>query len=148
MNRVIKRAVILFGVFAAALRAYFFLSGRDSGKEQVVYVDMGEASLPAVSVEVFGRKTNPMAGYVQEVDNRAAGNSLTVLPEDRALTVLIEKGGDAVTGISYEIRTMDRERLIERTALEQWEQNGEEIRAVLPIQNLLNRSRNICCAWI
>lgn len=141
MNRVIKRAVILFGVFAAALLAYFFLSGRDSGKEQVVYVDMGEASLPAVSVEMFGRKTNPMAGYVQEVDNRAAGNSLTVLPEDRALTVLIEKGGDAVTGISYEIRTMDRERLIERTALEQWEQNGEEIRAVLPIQNLLNREQ-------
>ncbi|MEN2543416.1 hypothetical protein, partial [Acinetobacter baumannii] len=72
-------------------------------------------------------------------DNRAAGNSLTVLPEDRALAVLIEKGGDAVTGISYEIRTMDRERLIERTVLEQWEENGEELRAVLPIQNLLNR---------
>ena len=49
MNRVIKRAVILFGIFAAALLSYIFLSGRDRGTEQVVYLEIGEASLPAVS---------------------------------------------------------------------------------------------------
>lgn len=141
MNRIIKRAFILFSIFAAALLAYFFISGREEGKEQVVYVDMGEASLPVVSVDMSERKINPMAGYLQEMDNRAAGNSLTVLPADRALKIFIEKNKTPVTGISYEIRTMDRKRLVERTTLEGWETTESGIEAVLPIQNLLNQNQ-------
>ena len=41
-------------------------------------------------------------------------------------------------GIQYEIRSLDGERLVERTVLEEWTQEGTQVKAVLPIQNLLS----------
>lgn len=141
MSRIIKRIGILFGIFAAALLIYFIGARNRGGQEDAVYVAMGDASLPVVNVEMYGRKMNRMAGYVREMDNSVAGDSLTILPEDRALPVDIAVMGDAVTGISYEIRSMDRERLVEQTRMDNWEETETGIRAVLPIQNLLTRER-------
>ncbi len=141
MTQIIKRTAILFGIFAAALLLYFFTSREWKREGQTVYVDMGEASLPVVTVEMFGRTMNHMMGYCQEMDNSAAGDSLTILPEDLALAVRIDGAKDEVLGIGYEIRSMDRDRLVERTRVEDWEQTETGLRAVLPIQNLLTPER-------
>lgn len=141
MNRIIKRIGILFGIFAAALLIYFVGNRNRNGQEDAVYVAMGDASLPVVSVEMYGKKMNRMAGYTQDMDNSVAGDSLTILPEDRALAVDIEILGDSVTSVSYEIRSMDRTRLVEQTKVDTWTDTDTGIRAVLPIQNLLTKER-------
>lgn len=141
MNRVIKRIGILFGIFAAALLVYFIANRNHNGQNEAVYVDMGDATLPVVYAEMYGRKMNRMPGYCQEMDNSAVTDSLTLLPEDRALPVDIENGENQVTAISYEIRSLDRSRLVERTELENWESTESGIRAALPIQNLLSRDQ-------
>lgn len=141
MNRIIKRIGILFGIFAAALLIYFIGNRNRNGQEDAVYVAMGNASLPVVSVEMYGKKMNRMAGYIQDMDNSVAGDSLTILPEDRALAVDIEILGDSVTSVSYEIRSMDRTRLVEQTKVDTWTDTDTGIRAVLPIQNLLTKER-------
>lgn len=141
MNRLLKKVGILFGIFAAALLVYFFVNRDREGQQSEVYVAMGDASLPVVNTEMYGRKMNRMTGYRQEMDNSVAGDSLTILPEDRALPVDIDSGGDTVLGISYEIRSMDRERLVERTRVENWEETQDGMRTVLPIQNLLTAER-------
>ena len=141
MNRIVKRVGILFGIFAAALLVYFFAGRNREGQTNEVYVAMGDASLPIVDVEMYGREMNRMAGYCREMDNSAAGDILTILPDDRALPVDIVGGGDAVVGISYEIRSMDRERLVERTQVTDWEKTEGGLRAVLPIQNLLTKEK-------
>lgn len=141
MNRIIKRIGILFGIFAAALLIYFIGNRNRNGQEDAVYVAMGDASLPVVSVEMYGKKMNRMAGYTQDMDNSVAGDSLTILPEDRALAVDIEILGDSVTSVSYEIRSMDRTRLVEQTKVDTWTDTDTGIRAVLPIQNLLTKER-------
>ncbi|MDD3251477.1 MAG: hypothetical protein PHV18_02835 [Lachnospiraceae bacterium] len=141
MGRVIKRLGILFGIFAAALLVYF-ISSRSSGQQdQSAYVDMGGATLPVVRVEMYGRTMNRMPGYRQEMDNSAAADSLTILPEDRALPVRIENSENPVTAIRYEIRSLDRERLVERTEIASWDTAEDGISVVLPIQNLLTRER-------
>ena len=78
--------------------------------------------MPVVNAEMYGRSMNRMAGYCREMDNSVAGDVLTIIPEDRALALDITGGGDKVLGISYEIRSMDRERLVERTRLDDWEE--------------------------
>ena len=104
MNHIVKRIAILSGVFAAALGVFFFANNRwNSGQDQAVYMDMEAASLPSVTVQMLDRDMNRLYGYRQEMNTTAAGETLTILPEDRALTVHITEG--PVTGISYEVRT-------------------------------------------
>ena len=127
-------------VFAAALCVFFLANNRwNSGQDQAVYMDMEAASLPSITVQMLGRDMNRLYGYRQEMNTTAAGENLTILPEDRALTVDITGGG--VTGISYEVRSMDRERLVERTEVSDWQQTQQGIAATLPIQNLLTKER-------
>ena len=140
MNHIVKRIGILTGVFAAALCVFFLANNRwNSGQDQAVYMDMEAASLPSITVQMLGRDMNRLYGYRQEMNTTAAGENLTILPEDRALTVDITGGG--VTGISYEVRSMDRARLVERTEVSDWQQTQQGIAATLPIQNLLTKER-------
>lgn len=141
MNRIIKKIGILIVIFVAAVLVYFFSSRRLTGQDETVYVAMDDASLPIVTVEMFGREMNRMAGYRQDMGNAVAADSLTILPEDRALSVHITGKADAVLGISYEIRSLDLKRLVENTRVESWESEEDGIVAFLPIQNLLTRGR-------
>ena len=59
-----------------------------------------------------------------------------MLPDDRKLPVRIAYAGE-ISGLRYEIRSMDGENLIERTELSDWTAGEEEITVTLPIQNLL-----------
>lgn len=140
MNHIVKRIAILSGVFAAALGVFFFANNRwNRGQEQAVYIDMEAATLPSVTVQMLGRDMNRLYGYRQEMNSVAAGETLTILPPDRALELNIE--GTGVTGISYEVRSMDRARLVEKTEVPDWQQTENGITAILPIQNLLTKER-------
>ena len=143
MNRMIKKAGILLGIFAAAVAVYIVGNQRLRVKmqEQVIYTAFGETTLRVVYVEMFGREMNPMYGYRQDMGNTAARDSLTILPPDRGLPIHITEGTEAVVGIRYEIRSLDLQRLVEQTSLDSWDKTEEGIRVVLPIQNLLAQDR-------
>ena len=68
-------------------------------------------------------------------------DTLTILPEDRKLAIHIEDYDGEITGIYYEIRSLDLDRLVERTQVETWETTENGVRAELPIQNLLTREQ-------
>lgn len=140
MNRIIKRFGILFAIFAAALSMWFFGGSRLKEDEDTVYTIMEDTSLPIVTVEFQGREINRMPGYVQDMGN-AAADCLTVLPEDRALPVHIIGAAEQISGIHYEIRSLDLERLVEDTCVEKWETGEDGIWLKLPIQNLLTKDR-------
>lgn len=141
MKHVIKRAAILFGIFAVALIVYIAGGQKKRMQGTAVYTAMEEARLPVVYVNMFGRDMNPMYGYRQDMGNAVARESLTILPEDRKLPVMIEGASDRILAIRYEIRSLDLQRLVENTALESWDEQENGLRAVLPIQNLLTKER-------
>ena len=139
MSRMKKKAGILLCVFVAAIAVYFVLTQNILNREEErEYVSMEEASLPVVYLYTMGREMNPLCGYVQDMDGEAA-DSLTVLPEDRLLPIRIAEYEGEVTGLRYEIRSLDQSELVERTSLGSWEKGEDGTEAVLPIQNLLSR---------
>ena len=141
MGRIIKRIVILAGVFVAALGVYFITAQNAMDKSEAVYTVMEEPSLPVVYTSMFEGEENRLAAYRQEMRQTVSRESLTVLPEDRQLQVRVSPCSRQITAVQYEIRSMDLTRLVERTPVETWENSGEEVRMVLPVQNLLTKEK-------
>ncbi len=141
MKDLIRRAGILLIIFAAALCVFFFARRKQMEQEEPVYVAMEQPSLPIVTVDMYGRKMNRMAGYRQDMGNAVADDSLTILPQDRVLPVHVAGRPDAILGVSYEIRSLDLQRLVENTRVEEWDTTENGILVRLPIQNLLSKDR-------
>ncbi len=138
MSGVLKKGAVLGLVFLAALSIFLLFNRRSSSVDEAAYTALEEPSLPVVYVDMYGRRMNPMYGFVQDMGNVRARDSLTVLPEDRALNIEAEYVQTRPDAISYEIRSLDLEHLVENTDLTDWEVNDGTLRAVLPIQNLLS----------
>lgn len=141
MKKIIMRIGILLLVFVAAAAGYFIWTRNKSmiREDQRVYTSIQESAFPVMYVETLGRKMNLQRGYSQDMREAVLRDSLTILPADRRLPVCFEDYEGTVTGIYYEIRSMDLERLVERTQVTEWETTEEGIRAILPIQNLLDK---------
>lgn len=142
MRQLGKRIGILFIIFITAIAVYFIWNQMEADKQgPVVYKAMSGASLPVVYANMYGREGNVLHGYTRDMKQAATRDSLTALPADRSLTVQIADYGNSVSGISYEIRSLDLERLVERTTLTDWKTENGKTTAVLPIQNLLVKGR-------
>lgn len=140
MKYILKRIGILTVIFIAAVLLWFFGNREERGQGEPDYVSMAEAKLPVLYAKMFGEKRNRMVGYCQEMETSTA-DSLTILPTDRRLELYVEYGTDEILGASYEIRSMDRERLVEQTTLDEWKTEADDILLTLPIQNLLTKDR-------
>jgi hypothetical protein len=126
---------------------YIFFNIRNNTSDSVTYTAMEDATLPVIYVDMYGRRMNPMFGHRDNMGNKHARDSLTILPIDRALELEITSVDQAVSGIRYEIRSLDMERLVENTVLDNWDQNEDgSMHAILPIQNLLTRDREYLLA--
>lgn len=142
MNRFVKKIGILSVVFLIAIAGYFMWNQRNTEKSDVmVYTSMDEASLPVVYTEMFGKNMNLLHGYVKDMEQTVAREALTVLPQDRNLKLHIADYNGSITGIHYEVRSLDLSRLVERTDLSEWDQAEGGVTATLPIQNLLTKDK-------
>ena len=71
---------------------------------------------------MYGEAVNGLHGYFKEDSRAAAREALTVLPADRRLGIRIEEADGALLGIQYEVRNLERSRLLEKTQVSDWTQ--------------------------
>ncbi len=141
MRRTLKKIGILAVVFLIAAVIYFIAAQNTMEKENTVYTAMNEPTLPVIYPQVNGKEINGMHGYLQDMENQAARESITVLPEDRALKLRISTYGNTISGISYEVRSLSMDRLVEQTTLDSWDNEADGVSVTLPIQNLLAKNQ-------
>ena len=60
-------------------------------KEETVYSSMDAPGFPVVYTEFDGKDINALHGYIQDMGNQAAGESISVLPEDRKLNIRVKE---------------------------------------------------------
>lgn len=137
MKKKFYYGVILAVIFLIVLAVLFFWPKDDKENENKSKTVMSEAVLPIIYSYFGDIRINPLHGYVDDMDTVAMRDTLTPLEEDRQLKLYIDTFGTKVSKIAYEIRTMDMERILENTTVEDWKE-ADVIEATLPIENLLS----------
>ena len=85
-------------------------------------VTMSPATLPVVyMISEEGHEFNLLHGYVTNIDESMLHECVTPLPEGRKLKIGIGTYGQKITGISYEIRSLDGADYIENTVVTDYE---------------------------
>ncbi|MCI9589146.1 MAG: hypothetical protein HFG42_01130 [Lachnospiraceae bacterium] len=143
MKKFFLRTIILLLIFISAVAGYFIWIRNHnlSDGSRRVYTVIQESTFPVMYMEMYGEKMNCLHGYSQDMREAVMRDTLTILPEDRRLPILLEDYDGSITGIYYEIRSLDLDRLVERTQIETWTETENGIRAELPIQNLLAKDQ-------
>ena len=132
MKRRLIKAGVLVVVFVAALVISSLVINRGIGDE---IVDMGAPTVPRISFLVEGNRINPLSGYVQDMEIPAMRDTITPLGVDGSLSMSLEEGSSAVSGIRYEVYSMDGE---EKYKEGEAELPAEGETAVLRLENILS----------
>ena len=104
MKRKLIKAGVLLVIFAAALVVSSLVINRGTGDE---IVDMGAPSLPRISFLLDGKTVNTLSGYTEEMEIPSMRDTIIPLGEDGTLTMGLAEGSGSVSGIRYEVYSMD-----------------------------------------
>lgn len=137
MKKIAIRIGLLLTVFTLVVVGVYLLQNRE---ENVDTIQMEAAGLPVVYMMYEEQRINCLHGYSREIDAASQRESLTPLPENRIARMEIDTYGNRITGISYEVRTLNQDRLLEKTVLDSWDTEGKVVRAQLPIENLIEEN--------
>jgi len=106
--------------------------------ELPVSTTMDSATLPIVMMQTEnGTLFNELHGYATDVNASLLNDSITPLPDDKKLKVVINTYGENVTKLSYKIRKLDDMSLIEDTIVSDYTQDDQTINAKFNIKNLI-----------
>lgn len=110
MRKVVTRVIYVIAVFFAAVLVMEHFSNRTN---QATTVNMADATLPVVSMREGDYSYNELHGYTSEQSQEGFTTPLTKADNERQVQLQINMYGDTLTSCTYELRSMDGERLIE-----------------------------------
>ncbi len=134
MIKRIMKVLVPILVFAGTFIGFSALTDQDRG---YLTTRMSEASLPIVYLQKDGENIDELFGMKGQMDEASIRGNLMPLSEDMTVSLNIQAFQNHVEGISYEVRTMDNQRLLESTQVADYTQKDGLIATQLKIQNLL-----------
>lgn len=137
MKKGIIKAIVLMCCFAVAAVLFGYYTNQNGVN---LTTEMQAASYPVISVYHEDYLVAELHGYREKMDMTTMRDSVVPLQSDRAVSMEINTFGRQIDQISYEIRSMDGERLIADRVCENYSLNGDIIRLDLVMENLLEES--------
>lgn len=138
MNKGVLKASVLVLTFVAAVVLFSALTNKTN---RDMTAEMKEATLPTIDLYYQEEAINRLYGYVDEMNAVYMRGDITPIEADSLLPISVRCGSYAVDAISYEIRSMDTERLVADAQVSDYQQENGIITADLTIQNLLEENQ-------
>ncbi len=131
MKKLLINIVVLFLAFVGSVTATALLMNQ----EKVVRIHkVDDASLPVMYMEVADMLVNPMFGYANEMDSQYVRDGITPLPTNRTLRVVLEKLGNKIESLDYEVSTADGTQVVESGSVSGLKEKDGYLRADFKIQ--------------
>ncbi len=137
MKKGIFRAAVLVVIFLASLATFGYFTNQNGVN---LITEMEPASYPLISVYHGEYLVGRLYGYRGEMDMSSMRDGLVPVKSDRAITVEIDTFGREVDAVSYEIRSLDGERLIANRDCRDYAKNGNIMHMELILENMLEES--------
>lgn len=132
----IKAVVYVLVFVIAAVLTYIFTIGKTVYNTDTT--TMSSAGLPIIYMTTEnGIQYNYLHGYTGDVNELLIHDALTPIGSDRKLIISVKQYGCAVSGISYEVSTIDMGTLIERNSISDYSGKNGIIIADFEFKNLL-----------
>ena len=128
------KAVVLTVIFFVAVGVFSMMTNHVN---EDLTTEMKNATLPVITLESSEQEVNELYGYHTKMNAASMRDTITPIGKDRKLPVTIQTYETSVDAISYEIRSLDGERLIANADVNSYDEKKGTITAELEIQNLL-----------
>ena len=129
------RLGVLFLIFVGAL--VFFQIVLNRGEEEKK-VTMADATLPLVGVQTYDHTMGELHGYRTEMDACYMRDALIPLDSKRKMDLTIDTYGYDIDRVSYEVRSLDTQRKIADTKINDWSKDKNTWTKSLQIENLVD----------
>ncbi|MDO5382541.1 MAG: hypothetical protein Q4F06_07500 [Eubacteriales bacterium] len=141
MNRVksIKSTkYFILGIVFLATAVITFIS-MNFDMVQPASTSMAGASLPTVSMKTeAGSEFNRLHGYTTQINQALINESITPISQNRKLSVVIHTYGQDIMSVSYKIRSLSDNSLIENTQVSGYSETDGNIDVTFNIKNLID----------
>lgn len=102
---------------------------------------MPSATLPVVSFVMSGEHMNCLYGYAQEMDTALQRDTIQPVGEDRRLEFQLDKYGQSISGIHYQIRNVEGDRLIEDSEVLEYRESKGQIFGEMVLKDLIESGK-------
>lgn len=137
-----KKFLIKIAVFLMTFLVALSVAGMvlNQGHDNMT-MEMAPATLPVLYIEREGVDYNELHGYTTPMDVSSMRDTVTVLGENRELSVQADTYGRNVTQMSFELRSMDGNRLIENTQVSDIQQRDKNLAVTFTLKDLIEKNR-------
>ncbi len=145
MRKKLIKPIVLFVVFIGALITFNILTNQTN---EDLTMAMEEASLPVIYLMQGDYLGNEMHGYVKQMNPVKVRDSIMPIDNERTLTVRVDTYGADLEEVTYEIRSLNGERLIADGELEIYNTSGTRRYADITVQNLLSEDEEYLLCFL
>lgn len=138
MKKIVLKGIIVTAVFFAAL---FIISKIMNQGNMDMTVQMADASFPVVTMRYGGRPVNELHGYDEVMEVNYMRESITPLLPGREISMEVHCCGVQIGEIGYEVRSIDGERLVESTKVQEFTQEEDRILVSFGLKDLIDSDK-------
>lgn len=143
-----KKAILKGLVFAVTFFVSVLIISKIMNKgNNDLTVEMAPATFPVVYMGMDGILYNELHGYADVMNTAYMRDSISVLSEARTTEFMIETFDQPISGISFEVRSVDGERLIENTPVIEYEQRADKITGKITVKDLIEKNTEYALIW-
>ena len=137
MKKAVWKGIVCVVVFFATMITVSALMNKGNTD---MTVEMRRATFPLIYMTQNGNRVNCLHGYAQEMQGSTMRDHITPLENGRRLSFVVDKFECEVKHLSFEVRSVDGERLVEATDIYNYREEDDELTATITVKDLIEEN--------